>query len=103
MTARKGKPEPRSTPISTSGLLQADKEVLTKRLNALDALNRCSFLLGGTDRWKVEDAIKRIRARLSPEPPSALIKFADAVLGQYVPNASWVSDEIRQEVMRAVG
>jgi hypothetical protein len=40
---------------------------------------------------------------MNPEQPSTLIKIADAVLAQYVPNATWVSDEVREEVMRAVG
>jgi hypothetical protein len=74
-----------------------------KRLNALEQLSSRGFLLGGADRMKIDSAMTRIRQRLSPEPPSALIKIADQILAQYVPNASWVSDEVRAEVMRAVG
>jgi hypothetical protein len=93
----------KQTEVTTSGLTANDEAELTKRLNGLEQLASRSFLLGGADRTKVEDALKRIRQRLNPEQPSTLIKFADEVLRQYVPNATWVSDEVRAEVMRAVG
>jgi hypothetical protein len=99
---RKFKAAP-SCEITTSGLSQIDKETLMKRLKALEQLSSRGFLLGGADRAKIDDALKRIRQRMNPEPPTALIKLADAVLAQYVPNAPWVSDEVREEVMRAVG
>jgi hypothetical protein len=89
--------------LTSSGLTAADREALMKRLSGLEELASRSFLLGGVDRMKVEDALRRIRQRLNPEPPAVLVKFADSVLKQYVPNAPWVSDEVRAEVMRAVG
>jgi hypothetical protein len=89
--------------ITTSGLTTSDKENLMKRLNGLEQLASPSFLLGGADRMKVEDALKRIRLRMNPEQPSTLVKLADQILKVYVPSAPWVSDEVREEVMRAVG
>jgi hypothetical protein len=89
--------------FTTSGLTAANKENLMKRLNALRELNSRSFLMGGADRLRIADAVKRIEQRMSPEMPSNLITLADQVLRQYVPNATWVSDEVRAEVMRAVG
>jgi hypothetical protein len=64
---------------------------------------RRAFLLGGADQAKVADAMRRIRQRMNPEAPTELLKVADQVLRQYVRNATWVSAEIRDEVMRAVG
>jgi hypothetical protein len=88
---------------TTSGLTTVDKASLMSRLNGLEQLASRSFLMGGADRAKIDDALRRIRQRMNPEAPSTLIKLADAVLAQYVPNASWVSEEVRAEVMRAVG
>jgi hypothetical protein len=93
----------KASEVTTSGLTTSDKSELMRRLRGLEELNSRGFLLGGADRMRIADAVRRIQQRISPETPSNLLTLADAILKQYVPNATWVSDGVREEVMRAVG
>lgn len=58
--------------------------------------------MGGCDQQRIYGVIMRLRNRLNPENPSAIIKDADAVLKQYVLSGSeapyWVDPAIVQSL-----
>lgn len=80
--------------VSSAGLTAEDTEALTNALAALKPISSRLALLGARDGGLVETLERKIRQRLNPHDPAALVAEANNLVGLYLPTVVGFAEEM---------